>query len=133
MRNSDILPIYIEAYHLTQDFFKQTIKFPKEYRFLLGSQLNQESIELCTLIAGVHRTSAKQELLEEIFHQLDKIRIIFRLCTDFKLLSNQQQAIIATRLEKITGQAKAWHKSERRKKDHNIHLPESGTTPSYPE
>ena len=132
MRNKEVLPIYIEAYRLTQDILNQTVKFPKEYKFLLGTQLNEASIELCCLITNTARAAQKQALLEQIFNQLDKIKIEFRLCTDFKLLSNQQQASIATRLEKITGQAIAWLKSERRKQSITS-MPESGTTPSYPE
>ncbi len=132
MRNNEVLPIYIEAYNLTQDIFKKTVKFPKEYKFLLGTQLNEASIELCCLITNTARAAQKSVLLEGILNQLDKIKIEFRLCADFKLLSNQQQASIATRLEKITGQAIAWLKSERRKQSITS-MPESGTTPSYPE
>ncbi len=68
MRNNEALPIYIEAYRLTQDIFKQTVKFPKEYKFLLGTQLNEASIELCCLITNTARATQKQVLLDRIFN-----------------------------------------------------------------
>ncbi|MGN0919534.1 MAG: hypothetical protein ACI4OR_02090 [Alphaproteobacteria bacterium] len=55
-----------------------------------------------------------------------------RLCADFKILGCQQQAVLAIEIEKITKQAVAWMKSERRKKSVPS-VPESETTPSYSE
>ena len=109
------LPIYIDSYRMTQEIFRHTVKFPKEFKFLLGQSLNETAINLCCQISRSTHIRQKDEALDEILILLEKIRIQLRLCADFKLLSCQQQATLGTLLERITSQASAWSRSERRK------------------
>lgn len=132
MSNSELLPIYIDSYRLTQDIFRCTVKFPKEYKFLLGSALNEAALTLCCLICEANHHQRRSSLLDDFLSTMEKIKLQLRLCADFKILSCQQQALLATEIEKIVKQAVAWMKSERRKKSVPS-VPESETTPSYSE
>jgi len=109
------LPIYIESYRMTQEIFRCTVKFPREFKFLLGNALNEAAIGLCCQISRATYAPQKEEVLDEILILLEKIRIQLRLCADFKLLSCRQQASLGTMLEKTTSQAFAWARSERRR------------------
>lgn len=109
------LPIYLESYRLTQAIFQITVKFPKEYKFMLGTGLNESVLDLCVLISQANHKADKTPVLDEFLSTLERIKLQLRLCTDFKLLSCQQQANLAISLDKITQQAIAWLKSERRK------------------
>ena len=115
MANSESLPIYIETYRFIQEIFRCTVKFPKEYKFMLGTSLNEHSLNLCCLISQANHQANKLPLLEEFVSELERVKLQLRLCVDFKLLSCSQQASLAHGLEQITSQILAWIKSERRK------------------
>ena len=132
MSNSELLPIYIDAYRLTQDIFRCTVKFPKEYKFLLGAGLNEAALKLCCLISEANHCREKSSLLDDFLSAIERIKLQLRLCADFKILSCQQQALLATEIEKLIKQAVAWMKCERRKKSVPS-VPESETTQSYSE
>ena len=109
------LPIYLDSYRLTQEVFRCTIKFPKEFKFSLGQSLNESALDLCCQVSKASHTQSKEAILEQVLTLCDRIKIQLRLSADFKILSCQQQATFASLLEKITAQAMAWLKSERRK------------------
>ena len=115
MMNSESLPIYIETYRFIQEIFRCTVKFPKEYKYMLGNGLNEHALNLCCLISKANHQENKLPLLEEFFSELERVKLQLRLCVDFKLLSCTQQAQLACDLEQITSQILAWIKSERRK------------------
>ncbi len=132
MKQKEVFPLYLDAYHLTQDIFRLTVKFSRDYKFVLGNRLNDATIDLCLCISKAIRARNKMIYLEEILNQLDRIKLELRLCADFNLFSHAQQADLAVCFEKITTQTLTWLKSERRKTQHHS-VPESGTIPNYPE
>ncbi|MBQ7412845.1 MAG: four helix bundle protein [Alphaproteobacteria bacterium] len=123
MPNSEGLPIYIDTYHLAQDVFADTVSFPRDYKFILGTRLNNDVLDLCCLIDRINRADDKDDLLDMFISGLERVRIQLRLCADFKLIGFQRQAGLAEMIEKIWTQAVAWQKSERRRQKS---VPESG-------
>jgi len=39
MKDSEILPIYVDTYQLVRELYQITHKFPKEYKYCLGEQI----------------------------------------------------------------------------------------------
>ena len=115
MTKTESLPIYIEAYRLIQEIFRCTLKFPKEYKFTIGNSLNEDAVDLCSLISKANHTTDKISTLDDFLSCLERVKVQIRLCVDFNLFSCSQQAFLAHSIEKITTQALAWIKSERRK------------------
>ncbi len=109
------LPIYIETYRLIQAVILCTVKFPREYKFMLGNSLNNDILLLGGLILKANRSQHKSARIEEILIHLDKVRLQLRLSADFRLISCRQQARLTEMMEKITRQAIAWQKSEKKK------------------
>lgn len=115
MANSESLPIYIDTYRFIQEIFRYTVKFSKEYKFMLGTNLNERALNLCCLISRANHQTNKLPLLDEFLSELERVKLYIRLAVDFNLLSCNQQASLAHSLEQITAQVLAWIKSERRK------------------
>lgn len=115
MARSDLLPIYVTCYQLIREVFACTVKFPKEYKYLLGTALNEHAMTLCCLISQLNHTTARQALFDDFFAALERVRLVLRLSADYNLLSCKKQAHLATLLEDITAQATAWQKSHQRK------------------
>lgn len=115
MANSETLPIYIETYRLVQEVFRCTVKFSKEYKFVLGTSLNENVLNLCCTIFQANHSSQKTQHLNLFLANLEKVRLQLRLCADFNLISCKQQAHFAQMIEKISFQAVAWQRSERSK------------------
>ncbi len=117
---SELLPIYIACYRLTQEIFSCTIKFPKEYKFLLGQSLNENALNLCCLISRINQMTQKGTYFEDFFATFERVRIELRLSADFNLLSLKKQAHLAVMLEDIHTQALAWRRSNLKKEEKTI-------------
>lgn len=109
------LPIYRDSYCLTQEVMTYTSKFSKDYKYMLGNRLNEDCIDLTTLLLEVTYTDNITDLLKTYMRLLNRIRVQLRLCSDFKLLSLNQQASLICRMESLISQAMAWQRKERRK------------------
>lgn len=115
MARSETLPIYIDTYHFAEQVFQCTIKFSREYKFVLGTSLNEHVLDLGCLIVKAHHETERAPILKDFIMLLEKVRLQLRLSIDFHLLSYRQYACLVQLLEKIMKQAVSWLKSERRK------------------
>ncbi len=128
MMRSETLPIYIDTYHFIEQVFRCTVKFSREYKFTIGTPLNEHVLTLGCLVVKAHRTSDRLPVLDDFLTVSEKVRLQLRLSMDFHLLSYKQYAALVQQMEQIMKQAVTWQKSERRKLREN--LSESGTTQS---
>ena len=119
------LPLFRDVYLLTQEILSHTVKFSRDFKFMLGTSLNNDSIELCTVLFTVNNKTDKQEALKLFLYYLERIKLQIRLCSDFHLFSYKQQIFFMEKLEVIKRQAIAWQKSEQ-KKINNPATSESG-------
>ena len=67
MARTELLPIDIACYQLIREIFACTVKFPKEYKYLLGSSLNEQSLTRCFLISQINHTKTRQALFTDFF------------------------------------------------------------------
>ncbi len=111
MGPSETLPIYVEAYQLAREAYQMTHKFPKEYKYCLGDQINQDVLKLLYFIFQANHIKAQRlEYIRSFLAALDMVRVEFRLAHDMKALSTRQMAHLAQFLDKIVRQATAWQK-----------------------
>ena len=115
MVHSETLPIYIDTYRFIQEVFHCTVKFSREYKFVLGTSLNEQVLDLGCLVVKAHRAQDRMPVLDDYLMLLEKVRLQLRLSMDFGLISYKYYALLAEHMEKMERQAKSWQKSERRK------------------
>lgn len=115
MTGVETLPIFRDTYCFTQEIFSHTIRFSRDFKFILGTSLNKDCLDLCTTICTAYREDDKMPLLKQYSVLLNRIKLQLRLCSDFQLLSFKQQADLSQRIEKLSIQVLAWQKSERKR------------------
>lgn len=127
MARSETLPIYIDTYHLIEHVYRCTVKFSREYKFTIGTPLNDHVLTLGCLVVKAHHASDRLSVLDDFLTISEKVRLQLRLSMDFHLLSYKQYAFLVQQLEQIMKQAVTWQKSERRKLREN----QSESEPTY--
>ena len=129
MGHSDTLPIYIDSYQLTREIYLITHKFPKEYKYCLGEQINRDVLKLLYhIFQANHIKSERLDHLHRFLASLDMVRVELRLAHDMKVLSTRQISHLAQFMDKIVKQANAWQKYQKeqlRKEKNEKGLPES--------
>jgi hypothetical protein len=86
--------------------------FPKAYKYTLGSKLQEELIELISLIfkANVHQQK-KTDYLQQAREHLEVVRLLFRLANDLKLVDLKQFVNLQKMIESVSKQLYGWQKS----------------------
>ena len=131
MARSDTLPIFIDTYQFVRELYQITHKFPRAYKYCLGSRMNEDALMLlmCIFRANHSREQRRTEL-DAFLSALEMVRVEIRLCHDIRILSVRQMAHLALYTDKIARQATAWRKhalnnSVTKKEDTEKVLPES--------
>ena len=133
MSSSDTLPIYIDTYQLTREIYLITHKFPREFKYCLGEQINRDVLKLLYhIFQANHIKSERSDHIRRFLASLDMVRVEIRLAHDMKVLSTRQISHLAQFMDKIVKQANAWQKYEqvksRKEVQNEIGLPELDRT-----
>ena len=133
MSNSVTLPIYIDTYQLVREIYLMTHKFPREFKYCLGEQLNRDVLKLLYhIFQANHIKSERVEHIRRFLASLDMVRMELRLAHDMKVLSTRQISHLVQFLDKIVKQANAWQKYQKdqlRKEANEKGMPESADIP----
>ena len=136
MSQSDTLQVYIDTYQLTRELYLITHKFPHEFKYCLGTQINQDVLKLLYhIFQANHIKSERIDHLNRFLAALDMVRVELRLAHDMKVLSTRQISHLAQFLDKIVKQANAWLRYQHdqcRKEENKKDLPESNSPDDYP-
>jgi hypothetical protein len=106
------LPIYKDVYKLILIIFERTKNFPKEYKYTLGQDMKRDAICLVRSIYRANRNVDKKQYLEEFLDNFEILKLEFRLCVEFNLLTLSKQVLIIKLLDVIGKQATAWKNSQ---------------------
>lgn len=87
-------------------------RIPKSHRHVLGRYLENTCLQILIHIIEANnlRGDCRVKLQKEISSNLDKIRILIRLCKDLRFISTKQYAFAAEKLNEIARIHKAWVK-----------------------
>lgn len=107
----DNLPVYKATYDLLLLLFKLNRNFQRDYRYTLGENIKNELIDLLVCIYKANASPQKSAILENARGHVVVTKLQFRLLSDLKQINVKQYAAIAERIESISKQLAAWHKS----------------------
>ncbi|MBY0317002.1 MAG: four helix bundle protein [Bdellovibrionales bacterium] len=110
------LPIYKLTYELLERIHRVTKDFPREYKFTLAQNLQQEVIELVVLIYKANASAQKIPVIETMLERLQVVELLVRLAHDLKILSLKNYASLVEMTESISRQSMGWKKSLTRAK-----------------
>lgn len=107
------LPVYKASYDLLVMIFDFTQQFKKEYKYTIGEKLKMETVEMITNIYRANVRKDKTNLLQTARENVEVIRLYLRLLKDLRQISIGKLVLINEKLESVSKQLTAWHKSQR--------------------
>lgn len=110
MRKSTEPELYYDLYQLQKYLYLVIQKFPKSYKYSLGSDIIERNWEtLDTVMAGNNRpNSEKQEVINDAKVSFEKLILRIRFAHELELISHKQLAHIMTFEEKISKGLANW-------------------------
>lgn len=109
------LPIYIEAFSLLKEFYERVLKFSKQYKYTLGTEIIQTSIKVVQTIIIINSTfdkDARLELFEKLVLKSENMIIHLRIANELNQLGGRRQYLfLSEKTVSLARQAEGWKKS----------------------
>lgn len=83
----------------------------RDFRFTLGENLKKELLEM---LANIYRANCRQEktdVINQARENIEIVRLMWRLCSDLKLVSLKTFIDASNKIENISKQLTAWGRS----------------------
>ncbi|MDD5555613.1 MAG: diversity-generating retroelement protein Avd [Candidatus Paceibacterota bacterium] len=106
------LIVFQKAYDLALWLYPIVGRFPKNQRFVLGEQIENEIINILTEIIEANKESGTKrgELLKQISIDLDKLMVLFRMAKDLKFVNIKKYGVFAEKAVEIGKLLGGWQK-----------------------
>jgi len=115
MRRHEQLSIFTRWSDFLSWLLDTTEKFPKKIRFTISSRLDNIALDILEKIIEAVYTKEKIEILKEINLQLEKMRVILRICCNKQYLSKQKYDYSIKELYEIGKMLGGWIKQQNEK------------------
>lgn len=107
-------PIFTRSYDFLQWLIPATVKFPRQHRFVLAQQLQQQAFALESALVQAGQGNDVNAALQKADHALSLLRTYLRLAQDLNLLQRSRYEHGARMLDEIGRLLGGW------KKKHNV-------------
>lgn len=104
-------PIFTRTYDMLCWLIPQTIKFPRQQRFVIAQALQQTALKLQEQFIEASLSDQPGPVLRQADITLTKLRFYLRLCRDLKLLSMDQYEHVARMVNEIGRLLGGWIKT----------------------
>ena len=109
-------PIFVRTHDLLLWLIPQTLKFPREQRFVLARRVQDAALDFqeCILEAALGPEDSQLERLAEADVLLAKLRFYLRLCTELELWQRRQYEHVARMVTEIGRLLGGWCKKAKK-------------------
>lgn len=104
-------PIFVRTYDLVKWLIPQTVKFPRQQRFVLAEAVQRTVLRFHEQLIAAAYAEAPLPLLKEADVSLAQLRFYLRLCKDLELLSFKQYEHVSRNVAEIGRLLGGWIKS----------------------
>lgn len=104
------LIIYQRHYDLMIYSFPIVSRFPRDQRFVLGQQIQNQMVEIGKMLVHANKLKQKRGKLYEIDIELEKLRLLLRLAKDLGLMSVKKYGHHCERTDEIGKLLGGWLK-----------------------
>ena len=111
MATYDQLPVYKTSYDLLVELFLCVKEFKRDYRHTLGESIKNETIEMMMCIYRANSTYSKEPFLRKAREHAEVILLLLRVCKDLRQIGLEKFIDLNEKLESVSRQLTAWHKS----------------------
>ncbi len=105
-------PLYAKSYDFIQWLIPQTLKFPREQRFVIASRLQDTAFDYMESLYRATHKSQRHAVLMKADSQLKQIRFYLRLCHDLKLMNTGRFSHASRLVEEMGRLLGGWIKLE---------------------
>jgi hypothetical protein len=110
-------PIYRESYHLTIDILRFTKDCHKDFKFTLGTALQNAVLEMNLNLYLINSGQEDTEkTLAKTIYKLYYVRMIMRSFIDMSLMKMETSVSLNVRLENLLSSLNNWKKSLQQKR-----------------
>lgn len=106
-------PIFTKTYDMVRWLIPQTIKFPRQQRFVLAGNVQQTALRFQEQLITAAYADEPLPTLRQADVTLATLRVYLRLCRDLQLLKFNQYEHIARMVNEIGRLLGGWIKSTR--------------------
>jgi hypothetical protein len=92
-------------------------KFPRSQKFLLGDRIQATALDVLERLIEATYTRARGKALNEANLGVEKLRILFRLATDLRLLDPRRYEFAARSLDEVGRLIGGWIRADRERVD----------------
>lgn len=111
MSDTKELIIYQKYYDLMLYSLPIIGRFPKDQRFILGQQIENQMIEIAKMIVHANKLRQKKGKLYEIDIELEKLRFLIRLSKDLRIMTVSKYGHHCERLDEVGRLLGGWLKT----------------------
>ncbi len=112
---SNDLPIFVEWMDFLKWLLITTEKFPKRVRFTISDRMNALALDIVEGLVEARYTANKVLLLRKVNIDLEKLRILLRICYETQILPQKGYESSVTALNKIGKGLGGWAKQQETK------------------
>jgi hypothetical protein len=92
-------------------------KFPRSQKFLLGDRIQTTALDVLERLIEATYTRVRRKALNEANLGVEKLRILFRLATDLRLLDPRRYEFAARSLDEVGRLIGGWIRADRERPD----------------
>lgn len=104
------LKIFVKVYDLIGYLHRETAKFPKSEKPILGRRIYDSLLQILEHIITANEEKVKGLHLKRASVELEKLRIFIRLANDFHLISIKTYGIICKKIDEMGRMLGGWIK-----------------------
>lgn len=99
-----------KAYQFTLWLIPTVEKFPRAQKFLLGDRIESLALDVIEGIVDATYTRNRKPILRKVNLRLEKLRLLFRLCVDLKMVDARRYEYAVRNLDELGRLIGGWMK-----------------------
>jgi len=111
-RSKEDLPIFIKWIDFVKWLLVTTEKFPKKTRFTFVDHLTRLSLLVVEDLVEARYSKSKKPLLKRINMNIEKIRVLLRICFELKVLSRKSYEYGSRSINEVGKMLGGWLKQQ---------------------
>jgi hypothetical protein len=105
------LKIYRDVSELIKRVFIIVKNFPRDYKFTLGTRIQNTALDCADLIYKAARHKDKTQHLDDLVSSLDFLSFLIRTSKDMNIVTEKQFSLYIEKSIPCVKQAQGWYKS----------------------
>lgn len=108
-------PLFVLWYDFTQWLLAKTGKFPKRVRFSFSNRIDNLALDIIEAIVEARYSAQKRAILRRIDLNLEKLRVLLRMCFDQRYLDTKGYEFAARKINEAGKMVGGWRKQQEKR------------------